>query len=513
MSQTERFYDVLKKKLNEPLPSAQASGAGNAEAMGMLSAQAGPAAVAEASDDKEDKNPNGLKADLIKDKDYANAVRNLTNCEKDIEELRGKISDDMDADERKKVLAKLAEKQDYLKTLRAKLKLAEVKAREKLKKEKEKSTVKESVDEMMSEAGVSTYLKAKAGTRAVNNAEKVFRKNSEYKSIADRRNKVLEQIVILQTDIEKYLRRSDFEKAAPLRAKSDDLTKELEGYSKKLSELQTSIESTLPKSYWVSTIKQCERLSEKTRKNVENAERALNSINAQKNPEVRDEYSHFLKINQAILKNYEKYIESCKKRIEKKDSSTVKESADDDSDGDYVREANIFQKAAIKTDTLVDKMVMKDYRKDANYKAIDNNMRSLNEKIKEMDIDIARLESKEQYDKAESLRAQQQRLVNQHDKLSLQEIELRAKVEDNFPKSHWRKQMESQRKLIEKLQSRLDRAQRRLDYFKRQSEKGDEDGGMIEFYEDIVKEREDNVKMAAGIYDAMQRKYDTAQEN
>ena len=138
MSQTERFYDVLKKKLNEPLPSAQASGAGNAEAMGMLSAQAGPAAVAEASDDKEDKNPNGLKAELIKDNDYANAVRNLTNCEKDIEELQGKISDDMDADERKKVLAKLAEKQDYLKTLRAKLKLAEVKAREKLKKEKEK---------------------------------------------------------------------------------------------------------------------------------------------------------------------------------------------------------------------------------------------------------------------------------------------------------------------------------------------------------------------------------------
>lgn len=513
MSQTERFYDVLKKKLNEPLPSAQASGAGNAEAMGMLSAQAGPAAVAEASDDKEDKNPNGLKADLIKDNEYANAVRNLTNCEKDIEELQGKISDDMDTNERKKVLAKLAEKQDYLKTLRAKLKLAEVKAREKLKKEKEKS-VKESVDEMMCEAGVSTYVKAKAGTLAMNNAEKVFRKNSEYKAIADKRNKVLEQIVIIETDMERYLRRSDFEKAAPLRIKADDLIKEVEGYSKKLSELQASIESTLPKSYWVSAIKQCERLSDKVRKNVENAERALNSINAQRNPEVKDEYTRYLKTNQIILKNYENYIESCKKRIEKKDSSTVKESADDnDSDGDYVREANIFQKAAIKADTLVDKIVMKDYRKDANYKAIDNNMRSLNEKIKEMDIDIARLESREQYDKAESLRAQQQRLVNQHDKLSLQEIELRAKVEDNFPKSHWRKQMESQRKLIEKLQTRLDRAQRRLEYFKRQSEKGDEDGGMIEFYEDIVKEREDNVKMAAGIYDAMQRKYDTAQEN
>ena len=190
----------------------------------------------------------------------------------------------------------------------------------------------------------------------------------------------------------------------------------------------------------------------------------------------------------------------------------MKESADDDSDGDYVREANIFQKAAIKADTLVDKIVMKDYRKDANYKAIDNNMRSLNEKIKEMDIDIARLESKEQYDKAESIRVQQQRLINQHDKLSLQEIELRSKVEDGFPKSHWRKQMESQRKLIEKLQSRLDKAQKRLEYFKRQSDKGEDDGGMIEFYEDIVKEREDNVKMAAGIYDAMQRKYDSAQE-
>lgn len=508
MSMTDRFYDILKKKLNEPLPSAsQFPSSGNAEAMGMVSAQAGPVGGVACAATESSDNANedlGIKKEFMRISEYSNAAHNITNCSNEIAEIKSKINDDMDANERKKILAKLAEKQEYMKTLRARLRLADTQARKEIAHELDKEAG------VVSEAGaISREIDAKKQTYAINKSEKVYRKNSEYRSIANKRNKILEEIYKTDLLMFQYLKRGEYSKSADLRVKSENLKRELRPLADKIDQLQRSMQPTLPKSYWESTIHKCEKIEATLVKQIEDINKALTSINATRNPEVKEEHQHYLKGVQFALSEVRKTIESSKKMI----SNQVKtENTSDNLDGEVLQEANIFQKVAIKADGMVDKIALKDYRKDANYRSIDNNMRKLKEKISEMDIDIEHLESKSQDSKAESLRAQQQRLVNQYDKLSLQETELRSKVEDAFPKSYWRREMEGQRKVIEKLQGRVDKTQRRLEFFKRQSERGIDDGGLIDFYTKILKEREDNVKMAASLYDAMQRKYDSADE-
>lgn len=509
MSMTDRFYDILKKKLNEPLPSAsQFPSSGNAEAMGMVSAQAGPVGGVACAATESSDNANedlGIKKEFMRISEYSNAAHNITNFSNEIAEIKSKINDDMDANERKKILAKLAEKQEYMKILRARLRLADAQAREEIAHELDKEAG------VISEAGaISREIDAKRQTHAINKSEKVYRKNSEYRNIADKRNKILEEIYKTDLLMFQYLKRGEYSKSADLRVKSENLKSELRPLADKINQLQRSMQTTLPKSYWESTIHKCEKIEDTLVKQIEDINKALTSINATRNPEVKEEYQYYLKSVQFALSEIRKTIESSKKMI----SAQVKtENTFDNSDGEQVlQEANIFQRVAIKADGMVDKIALRDYRKDANYRSIDNNMRKLKEKISEMDIDIERLELKSQDSKAESLRAQQQRLVNQYDKLSLQETELRSKVEDAFPKSYWRKEMEGQRKVIEKLQGRVDKTQRRLEFFKRQSERGIDDGGLIDFYTKILKEREDNVKMAASLYDAMQRKYDSADE-
>lgn len=501
----------LFDKLREPLPSQTAAIKQSmyGEALGMLSAQAG--AVSESSDD-EKQNP------LDKNNDYKNAKRNLENCEKDIADLEDSITDDMDTEKRRKVLAKLTEKKEYLKTLKAKLKLVEAVARKKLQdgesSEKEDSNKDDNVNER-----VETTIGKVIGNRHVQNKvkkdSKEFRKNPEYKKLQDQLFDIQNKIIILTDKINYVSMRfvpgkgNDYEKIAAIKEQINSLDAKQHDIETKMDSIERQMRPSLPVSYWKNRAREVERWIKNAEARVEKAEKACNSLAAQRDPAVKKEFTDLLSINKKAVGNCRHYLNVVNSHIPnaKTTSPTESKPVNESVYDEYMIEANIFQKAAIKADTLVNKNIMKNYRKDPNYKAIDDSWNELNEKIHEMDIDITKLESKDKYDEAERLKVQQQKLILQQDKLGIKEAELRLKVEDSFPRSYWRKELEKQRKLIEKLQKKYEKCERHIQFLEKQDAPE-----LLTQFKELVKDRKAALDDAKKLYDDMQKKYDAAED-